>query len=548
MNPVPALYIALLLAIILIAFYLHIIIPFMGFPADLLMWGETDFIGNIIRLRGDYPMYSPVADINSSTYPPLAAITTYSLAQLLRLPLEVPVLRYLQLFYVVLAVAAGYVSWRMLRVQLIGNRPSQHHLLWSLLVIMVLFLTATSPETGRYVFVLHTDALSLCWSMCSFAVLIWYLERPSLARLLLLSLTPAIGFAIKQYLLIWAPIAFFTLLLDKPRKLGRLVLLTLITTAFTFLGVFIAWLFWGADYIFWVFEVIGGARSRIGFSAGGFEMSVPRAIDHLLQAWAPLSLGFVGGWLLLNRLPNRRALALWLPWLLLLTAEALTSGTGWGALYHFGPGAMIGAVWLLVILPELWPETRSSELHPLLRSAWALVAILAVYLALGAVPSGNEDHQRYWKRSLPEGAARYTAAIEAEFEGFSPDEVLIGWGNWIYLKDNHLARDRAISVADFPTVGRYNLVEPLLTRIREKRYRKILLHYYESPWFVYDWGLLDQPTGVRAALQENYRLLHTIEGLPGQEHPPTIQFGGDVSVLVPKESYSDGGAPTSSEE
>jgi hypothetical protein len=195
---------------------------------------------------------------------------------------------------------------------------------------------------------------------------------------------------------------------------------------------------------------------------------------------------------------------------------------------------MIGAVWLLVILPELWPETRSSELHPLLRSAWALVAILAVYLALGTVPSGNEADQRYWKRSLPEGAARYTAAIEAEFEGFSPDEVLIGWGNWIYLKQNYLARDRAISVADFPTVGRYNLIEPLLTRIREKHYRKILLHRYQSQWFVYDWGLLDQPTGVRAALQENYRLLHIIDGLPDRELPPQIQYGGDVSVLVPK--------------
>ena len=533
---VPALYAGVVLAIVLIVFYLQVIIPYMWFPADLLMWGETDFVGNIIRLRGGYPMYSPAADINSSTYPPLASIITYGIAVLFRLPIEVPVLRFIQLGYVTATALVGVLCWRMLREQLFPDAGQTHEVRWLLLTALMLFLAATSPDTGSYVFMLHTDAMSLLWSVCTFALLLWYLSRPSHSRLLLLSLAPAVGFLIKQYLLIWAPIAFFTLLIDNPRKIGRLVELFLVTTACTGLALWIAYLLWGPNFVFWVFEVIGGARSSIGFSAGGFEMSVPRAIDHLLRAWAPLGLGLAGGWLLLNRnnLP-RRAIALWLPWLLLVAAEAMTSGTGWGALYHFGPAVVIGTLWLLVVLPEVWPESTGTAMHPLARSAWGLVALTVACLALGAVPSGHAGLQRYWKRHAPEGMFAFAEAIEAEFAGYKSADVLMDWGNWIYLRDNHLALDRAIAMGDFPTVGRYDLIEPLLNRIRERKYRKIILHDYQGVGFNYDWGYLEQPTGVRAALEENYREVRVIKGLPDIHFPPEIQFGGDVSVLVPRE-------------
>ena len=529
---VPALYAGIALAVGLAAFYVHIITPYVRFPADLLMWGETDFTGNIIRLRGGNPMYSPLGDLNSSTYPPLASILTYVIARTLGMSIEVPSLRLIQMGYVAGAVAIGFLCWRLLR-RIIPNRREEHGVAWSVFTVVTLFLAATSPNTGRWVHTLHTDALLLFWSLVSFGALVLYLSRPSTGRLVLLAAAPAIGFAIKQYALIWAPIAFMTLLIDDPRRLGRLVQLVVVTTILTGLGLLVAVLFWGQEYFFWVFQVIGGARSRITFRAGDFDLSIPRAIDHLLRAWGPLSLGFLGGWILLSRFQSRRAAALWTPWLLLVAAEAMTSGTGWGVLYHFGPAVLIGAVWLCVVLPEVWPET--SHVRPMssiVRSGWALCGVVALFAALGTVPTGVRSSQRYWNQSPP--SASNIEAIEAEFDGYEPADVLIDWGNWVYLRTNHLARDRAIAMADLPNIGRYDLLEPLLARIRSRRYKKILLHDYHDPVFVYDWATLDRPTGVRAALQENYDEIRIIKGLPEQRPGPTVQYGGDVSVLVPK--------------
>lgn len=541
--PPLALYAGIGLAVALVAFYVRLIVPYLGFPADLIMWGETDFVGNIIRLRGGHPMYSPVEDINSSTYPPVAAILTYWITVLLGLPVDVPTLRYVQMGYVVLASIVGLFCWRMLRLHL-GYARVNHSVAWSVFVLLVLFLAATSPDTGHWIHALHTDGLSSLWSVVTFASLLWYLARPNLARLLLLAVMPALGFAIKQYLLIWAPIAFFTLLIDDPRQLRRLLVLFGVTTGCSLLVVVTGYALWGRDYIFWVFEVIGGQRSRIGFSAGGYELSVPRAADHLLRAWAPLSFGFIGGWLVLQRSGERRASALWLPWLLLIGAEAMTSGTGWGAMYHFGPGVLVGSVWLLAVLPEFWPEAHGAQPR-ILRSGWGFAAILGIFLALEAVPSGDRAHQRYWARSFPAGGVEYAARIEAEFQGYDPADVLMDWGNWVYLRSNHLALDRAISMWDFPTVGRYDLIEPFLERIRAQRYKKILVHRYQERGFDYDWGNLERPTGVRAALQEHYQEERVLPGLEGTQFGPEIMFGGPVHVLVPKPAVSvtEGGGP-----
>lgn len=538
-SPPVALYAGVAFAVVLVAFYLRLIIPYMGFGADLFMWGETDFVGNIIRLRGGHPMYSPVADINSSTYPPVAAMVTYWVTRLLGLPVEVPVLRYVQLGYLAAAAGVGLACWGALRALLFPGARLDRPLAWAAFTLLALFLALTAPETGQWVHALHTDALSLLWSGVSFLALLLYLARPTRTRFLLLAAAPAVGFAIKQYLLIWAPVAFFTLLIDDPRAIRRLAGLFLLTTALTFLVVLLGYLAWGSDYVFWVFEVVGGERSRIGFSAGGYEMSVPRAGDHLLRAWAPLSLGFVGGWMLLHRAPGRRATALWAPWLVLLAGEAMTSGTGWGALYHFGPGVMVGMVWLLAALPEAWPE-RGGDLPAPVRSAWSFTALVGMFLALGVVPSGDASQQRYWQRSVPEGAGAYVAAIEAEFDGLDPADVLMDWGNWVYLRSDHLARDRAISMWDFPTVGRYDLLEPMLERIRTRTYEKIIVHRYHARGFDYDWGNLERPTGVRAALQEHYDEVRVIPGMEGVQFGPEIMFGGPVYVLLPKDRDSAG--------
>jgi hypothetical protein len=104
----------------------------------------------------------------------------------------------------------------------------------------------------------------------------------------------------------------------------------------------------------------------------------------------------------------------------------------------------------------------------------------------------------------------------------------------MYLKSDYLPLDRPASMFELPTVGRYSLLAPLLGRIRAQVYRKILVQHYHDPNFVYDWGNLVRPTGVRQALQDNYDEIRIIPALPHPPGGPAIQYDGPVSVLVPR--------------
>src|SRR5437899_2642858 len=45
----------------LVAAYLAAVWPYVRFPADVLIWSESDFVNDIIKLRTGYPLYtSPV--------------------------------------------------------------------------------------------------------------------------------------------------------------------------------------------------------------------------------------------------------------------------------------------------------------------------------------------------------------------------------------------------------------------------------------------------------------------------------------------------------
>ena len=196
-------------------------------------------------------------------------------------------------------------------------------------------------------------------------------------------------------------------------------------------------------------------------------------------------------------------------------------------------GVVIGTIWLFVVLPEVWPETsKSVRLNPVVRSAWAIVGLIAVFVALRTVPSGNRGHQRYWNQTPPSRA--YVQAIEAELDGDAPSDVLMDWGNWVYLRTNHLARDRGTRWRNFPPAGSTTRSSRCWSASGAADTRRSSCTVIMRGLFVYDWRDLDRPTGIRAALQENYDEVRTIEGPPAGRPGPLIQYTGPVSVLVPK--------------
>jgi hypothetical protein len=255
-----------------------------------------------------------------------------------------------------------------------------------------------------------------------------------------------------------------------------------------------------------------------------------------------IAIGIVGGLLILQGRNICKLGPIWIAWVMLIISEAVVSGINWGPLYHFGPGVVIGAIWLFSSLPRYWPITKIPEktelslcIYNWMKPLMAITAVLTFFVALRVVPTGDKSEARYWKPHSLSDVYRYIADIEHEFEDIPADKVLLDIGNWIYMRHSVLAKDRAISLADQPPGGIYENLDIMVNRIRQKTYSKILMHDLHSPFFPYDWFAWERSSGVRSALLENYIEIRTIPAV-NERNPPLLRSmqTGPVSVLIPK--------------
>lgn len=529
------------LAWVLVAYYAWFITPYVCLPADILMWAETNFVGDLIKLRVGAPIYTPPADNNSLIYTPGPVLLTYAISWLLHLPPSIAAWRTIQLAFVAGAALLGTACWRILYGLAYPAARLPFPKTWAALMCGALSLAATAPHVNSYVHCLHADALALLVSVGCFLSVLLYLRRPNGKYLLLMAACPAVGYLAKQFLISWSVIMALLLFLDNPKDRKRLVLFGAATACFIGLAVGGCFLLWGDAFRFWTFEIMGGARRQISFRPGGFNMSVPRMVDHLVRAWLEISLGIVGVWLVLHGPAGRRLWPLGVAWLALIASEAFSSGAGWSVLYHFGPGVLLGVIWLFVALPQVWPTFRSApdSAYPrvdyLARCLVAVAGVATVFLVLRVVPTADTTAARSWHRRPSPDAYRYIADIEREFAGLSPDSVLLDVGNWVYLPHAVLMKDRAISTGDQPVAGIYDNLEVMRQRICAGTYAKVLVHDFHASWFLYDWADWPRPSGIRQALLDHYDEVRTIPGVEGNPLLlPGIWHSGPVSVLVRK--------------
>ena len=538
-----ALLLCLGLSAALVLYYLVFIKAFVFLPADILMWAETNFVSDILKLRLGVPIYTPPQDSNSLIYTPGAPLLTYAISWLIGKPTSIIAWRVIQLVFASFAAVIATVCCRLLRKQAYPDDRITFPKTWLAVTFFAMFLAATAPNTNRFVHSLHTDALALLLSMLTFLTMLLYLRAPSTGRLILMAVCPAIGYLTKQFLVGWLAVMFIFLLLQGPRQIKRLALFIGLAAGFLAIAIGSCYLIWGDNYIFWTFEVMGGTRSRIVFSPEGHHISLARSVDHLIRAWMEIAIGIVGGLLILREGNVRRLGPLWVAWVVLISTEAISSGAGWGVLYHFGPGVLIGVVFLFSSLPRLWPSTsarRRSELSLVTNWTRALVAfagVSTIFVALHVFPSADPSEARNWRQRPSQDANRYIADIEREFEGIPADRDLLDVGNWIYLRHSVLANDRAISLGDQPCNGRYENFDPLLSRIRNGSYEKILVRDFHSSQFLYDCVGWDRPSGVKYALLEHYVEVRTIPAPAGDMPPSAVSpmHTGPVSVFIPRE-------------
>jgi len=347
------------LSVVLVLYYIIYIKAFVTLPADILMWAETNFVGDIIKLRIGAPIYTPPGDNNSLIYTPGAPLLTYAISWLIGKPASIVAWRVIQLGFIFCAALIATSCARELGAMAFPDVRLPFPRTWFAFSFLALLLAATAPNTNKFAHCLHTDALALLISISSFWTMLYYLKAPSARRVLLMAICPAVGYFVKEFLLAWSAVMFVFLLLENPKQIKRLVFFTAATTIFVLIAMDVCYLLWGDNYVFWTFKVMGGARKKIGLSPAACNISLVRSLDHTIRAWMEISIGLVGGALALRENNIRRLGPLWVSWCVLIALEAFSSGAGWGVLYHFGPGVVIGMVWAVAALSKLWPWALS---------------------------------------------------------------------------------------------------------------------------------------------------------------------------------------------
>lgn len=524
----------------LIVFFVLMVKPLVFLRADILMWEETDFVGNIIKMNIGEPIYTAPSDSNSLIYNPLAFLVTYAIAWPTGLTKSVGGLRAIQLLYVGLAALVATYTTRRLSRFAFPDRETRYARIWTVLTFFAMLLIATSPNVNRFVYTLHVDALSLLVSVVSFWAMLYYAEKRSLGSLLIMAVCPAIGFLTKQFLISWIGVMLVFLVVLDPKNLKRLVLFVVLSCGLALIAFASCYALWGENFLFWTVEIMGGERKAIVFSPDSHSISLVRSLDHIIRAWPEIFVGIIGTWFLLRLGNSKNVAPLIVAWIVLLASEGVSSGAGWSVLYHFGPGAMIGAVFLFSALPEIWKRfareaaAKPQFLRPWINASFLMASVVAIFMAWHVVPTGDKNSPRYIRGiSDLKDVDRYVAEIENEFEGVNAEKVLLGVGSWIYLRDDVLQKDRAVALSDQPLGGIYENFDITVGRLRNRTYEKILVQDFHSPYFLYDWSNWPKPSGFRDALSENYVEIKLIEAPKGSPTLPLqILNAGPVSVFV----------------
>lgn len=522
-NPgMLALIILTTAGVLLISSYLYWASIYLFFPADILLWSESDFVNDILKIRLGYPIYSAQENNESFVYTPGAQLLTYLLAYLFGSETSIPLWRIIQLGYVLLASIVAILCCRKLVSITLPSRQFCNRGLWYSLWLTIFFLMATNSITNPYVHNLHNDALGLLISIVAYWLLLHYITSRDKRVLALMACIPAAGFFVKQSLAIWALLYFaYIIFFDKPHSIKKAV-----KFAFTTFGAMSAilmtcYIIWGKHFIYWIFKAMGNDPT-----------SPLRSLQHILTAWPYFAIGLLAAIILLRNKNLNQLLGAWIIWLFLILIEGATSGIGW-MLNHMGPGSLIAGIWFLAALIRLWPSIIPDSPKKIILSIWLRTGIIIVvmcllYNGLGFV--------RAPVKHLSDDTYRYVKEIEREFEGQPTGNVLIDAGTWMYLKDNVIMKDRGIAFGNRGLNGSGDF-SGMIRRIKHKHYRKILVRNLQAPIFFYDHWLWPKSSGIKQALLENYHENGKIEAVEERVHEYVpYYFFDEITILVPNQN------------
>ena len=507
-------------AVCLLGIYLYWVSSYVFFPADDLIWAEGDFVNDIIKFSAGYPLYSPEVNNDSLNYVPGAQLLTYFLAYITGHAGSIPAYRVIQLcFAAVAAFLATLCTRRLLKLAFPQSGYGQGYR-WNIFFYATLFLIATNSITSHFAHNLHADSLAEVANLAAFYLLLRYIESRSDAVLAMMAVLVTAAFFVRQNNILWVGLyAAFLFLWQRDWKR----LFAFVSGSVALLGAALAVCFalWGQPFFYWVFVVLFHRHP-----------APLRSFQHLLDAWAYFAVLLLGGAAVLRGRNFRPLLLAWLSCLSMLLFEAYTSGMAW-MLNHLGPGSLMAGAWLLAGMASVWNAATDGgaqiRMEHWVRSAAIVGTVAFMFSGLGFV--------RIPLLPLPADAYRYVHDIEKQFERAPAKQILLDLGAWAYWKDRAVVGDRATSFGDRGYLGTGDF-SGVLSRIASKHYSLILVHGYHSFDFVYDYYLFPKSTGIRKALQENYRETGSIRAV---ENNPYMKdwaedpfYFGEITILEPK--------------
>jgi hypothetical protein len=512
-------------SVLLLAIYFFWVSWFVFFPADILIWSENDFLNDIVKFSVGYPLYSPVANLDSSHYPPGAQLLTYLLAKLTGQLGSVPAYRMIQLTFTALAAFFATLCCRRILQKAWPESTAADSWIWNGFWYSALFLMAANSITNRFAHNLHGDALAQLITMVAYYLMLRYMDDRSTAVLIAMALTVTAGFLAKQSLLIWG-VWYVAFLLLWGRSLKRTLLFLSVAAAAFGLAVGLCYAAWGAPFYFWVFQELSKQ-----------PVSPLRAFQHMLDSWPYFAVGLLGGVVLLRRTKPNGLTGLWLIWIGLITLESYTSGIEWMH-NHIGPGCLMAGIWFLAALASLWRRPDAVSPDAGLTQRWIRMGAVSAIVALTFSGLGMV---RIPLRPVSDDAYRYVNDIENEFRGMPPGKVLLDTGTWIYARDGVVMGDRA-SITGMLAMSRLYAFDGFLSRIAAKRYSRILVHGLHAKDCWYENSLWPHPGGIRQALLDNYR---EVRQIPAAQGPKDVNnwaedphLFDEIAVLEPR-----GGTP-----
>jgi hypothetical protein len=480
------------LAIALCGLYLVRNRAVLTLPYDLGGWSESYFLTDIIKWNTGTPLYTAPDDSNSGTYTPGTSAVTYFLAKLVGKAQSIPTYRLLlQLYLAIAALFAGAAAWNLLRLS-DPERFSRYPRLWLPFFVFASYLIATNRETNAFNIFLHNDPLSVLVGTIGFWVLTKFALSQNPRWLFAMAVIPALGYMVKQFLALFAATYVVYLWLDGKASLRRVITFGAITFAILGATIFSGVLIWGSAYRYWVFEIMGA-----------HVVSFVKINERFGDAAWNILLGLFGGLVLLRGERFSRLLALWVGWLMMILGGLYTSGLSYSP-SHLGPASMVGGCFALVALAILWPSSDEADAPPArqwLQVVAGFLAVLCVFAGMGFTHSV--------RLPLDPDLKRYVSEIEREFHGLPADRVLLDMGEWIYLRENVLAKDR-MAILNTHRTPHYGLID----RIRSHAYDRILVHVLSDGEYSYELGL---ERNIQKEMLTYYRPVRRIAGIKNMD-------------------------------